>query len=340
MYYKQGHQPFPVDANIERNQRRQRQNRSGIDRICVFHGMGMMREKYFLVYNPVAGKVKLPNFLDMVEKFFQEMGAQCDVYTTTGQEDIPKIVREKIQDGCTTIIAAGGDGTIFEVVKGMLGSQVVLCVIPLGTANGLAFALGIPRDPWAAISLLQTGGKTEEVYPIMVNETLPSLVHITVGVHALAIRTTKRRWKRIFGLVSYIVVAIKWVLTGRKHRWHFVVHTTRAAHSFRASTVAIGNRGRFNEFLKKYLTPLPNNPLSLLMVVVQAYSLRDYVRGTIALFFGRWQISSKIKTVSFDETVHISSNKPAPVQVDGEPVGTTPISVTRSHHPVLIIISQ
>jgi len=59
-------------------------------------------------------------------------------------------VQKAIAEGCDTIIAAGGDGTIHDVLQGLAGTKTVMAVIPLGTANSLAHDLSLPLSPTAA----------------------------------------------------------------------------------------------------------------------------------------------------------------------------------------------
>jgi diacylglycerol kinase family enzyme len=59
-------------------------------------------------------------------------------------------VRQAIHQGCDTIFACGGDGTIHDVLQGMVGTEAAMGIIPLGTANSLAHDLKIPSTPRAA----------------------------------------------------------------------------------------------------------------------------------------------------------------------------------------------
>src|SRR5690606_33915791 len=78
---------------------------------------------------------------------------------TTDTGHATELARQAVADGFDRIVAAGGDGTIGEVVNGLLGAggSAVLAVIPLGTGNDLARLLSVPDDPMEALQLLQTG---------------------------------------------------------------------------------------------------------------------------------------------------------------------------------------
>lgn len=103
-----------------------------------------------IVLNPGAGGVKKnPEILERLA----DLG---DVRLTAGPGQARELAREAVGRGAERIVAAGGDGTISEVVNGMSGdfSRARLGIVPLGTANDLVRSLGIPDEPGAALEFL------------------------------------------------------------------------------------------------------------------------------------------------------------------------------------------
>ena len=80
-------------------------------------------------------------------------------WETTDAGHAAELAARAVRDGYEMVAAAGGDGTINEVVNGILGAgaDVVLGVIPLGTGNDLARLLGVADDPADAVALLRVG---------------------------------------------------------------------------------------------------------------------------------------------------------------------------------------
>jgi diacylglycerol kinase (ATP) len=67
-----------------------------------------------------------------------------------------ELARKAVAEGADVVLAVGGDGTANEVARGLLGTQVSLGIVPVGSGNGLARALGIPRRPAQALAALET----------------------------------------------------------------------------------------------------------------------------------------------------------------------------------------
>ena len=96
-----------------------------------------------------------------------------DVRVTWEAGDIERLVSEACRDRCTRLVAAGGDGTVNEVADALLqlpqADRPELAILPLGTANDLATACGIPTDLPTALKLAATG-KAAAVDAIRANE--------------------------------------------------------------------------------------------------------------------------------------------------------------------------
>lgn len=101
-----------------------------------------------LIENPIAGKVTQGS-LRVAERAL-EATFELDLATTNARGHASALAREAVEAGAKTVIAFGGDGTVNEVINGMLGSrdstEVVLAVLPGGTTNVLARNLGFPTD--------------------------------------------------------------------------------------------------------------------------------------------------------------------------------------------------
>ncbi len=108
--------------------------------------------KAVLLYNPLSGRRRARR-LALVETalaVLRQAGIAATIEPTRGQSDATGEAHHAIAAGCDTVFACGGDGTVHDVLQGLVGSNAALGVIPLGTANALAHDLGLPLSAVAA----------------------------------------------------------------------------------------------------------------------------------------------------------------------------------------------
>ena len=114
-----------------------------------------------LLVNPIAGGKKgkrMIKNLALIENRLKSNNAEYAVYKTEKRGDATEITQKLINDGADNIIVVGGDGTLHEVINGFSDfDRVVLGVIPCGTGNDFAAALGIPEDPVKATDIILNG---------------------------------------------------------------------------------------------------------------------------------------------------------------------------------------
>ena len=115
--------------------------------------------KWRLLVNPVSGNDAAPDYLPHINERLRQHVDHLDIVITTQPGDATSSAARSVQEGYECLIVAGGDGTLNEVLNGVASvagglQRTVLGVLPLGTGNDLASALGFPADVDAAIQLL------------------------------------------------------------------------------------------------------------------------------------------------------------------------------------------
>lgn len=108
--------------------------------------------KTILLYNPLSGNRHERRIADVeiAANVLREGGIEVSSAATRSPGEAAEQAREALAAGYDTIFACGGDGTIHDVLQGVVGTNAVLGIIPLGTANALAHDLRIPRSPSGA----------------------------------------------------------------------------------------------------------------------------------------------------------------------------------------------
>lgn len=103
------------------------------------------------VLNPIAGRGKAKKKWEVCRQALQRRGINVETLVTSAPGDAAILGKKAIQDGAKTIIVAGGDGTVSEVVEAAVGGEVNIAIAPFGTGNDLARGMQLPfgEQKWA-----------------------------------------------------------------------------------------------------------------------------------------------------------------------------------------------
>jgi diacylglycerol kinase (ATP) len=165
-------------------------------------------DKLFVIFNPVARGEKTSR----IRKFLEGKAGHSVILAPTQRAgDARLLAARAVQEGFRIIVAAGGDGTINEVVNGMGTSGAALGVLPLGTVNVFAQELRIPRRIDAAWHVIQTGaGRTIDLACAEAGAVTRYFVQLAgVGFDAQAVRDASWELKKKIGPLSYVWAGIK-----------------------------------------------------------------------------------------------------------------------------------
>lgn len=117
-----------------------------------------------LIYNPTSGREEMKRRLADILHRLDSAGIETSCHATTGEGDATREAADAIERGYDLVIAAGGDGTLNEVINGMAGRDNLppLGIFPLGTTNDFARALGISKN-WEEYCDLVIRGETRPI---------------------------------------------------------------------------------------------------------------------------------------------------------------------------------
>jgi diacylglycerol kinase (ATP) len=171
-----------------------------------------------LISNPVAGLDDAGASRQKIEERLNEVNWAFDVYETTGAEDLPKIVRERVKKQVDLVIAVGGDGTVSGVASGLVNTKIPLAIIAAGSGNVVAQELKIPLNVDAALDLI-TGEHGFRNIDALCREDNYYFLAVSVGMSPKVMQNAKREQKRRFGFFAYIFSGLS-QLTGIKLRYY------------------------------------------------------------------------------------------------------------------------
>ncbi len=165
-------------------------------------------EKLFLIANPCSGTLKLKNNLLDIVKTFSDAGYSVTVYTTQSRGDATRVI-SKLSDEYTTIICCGGDGTLNEVISGMMQNinRYRLGYIPAGTLNEWSSGLHISRNMVNAAKDIVNG----RVIPLDIGLFDKKYFTYTASFGAFtdASYSAPQEIKNVLGQAAYIIEGIK-----------------------------------------------------------------------------------------------------------------------------------
>ena len=187
------------------------------------------------------GKAALEPTLRPAVEAVRESGGIVDVRVTWEVGQAEFFAREAAERGTAVVVAGGGDGTVNDVVKGLLSvpqSTTALAVLPLGTANDFARSLNVPLGDALVALTLAAEGHIEPIDIGIVNDR-PFINVASGGFGAEVTAQTPDEWKRLFGGVAYSVAGLMAMPQLTPHPCRLIVDGR--SHGFALDLLAVGN---------------------------------------------------------------------------------------------------
>ncbi len=166
--------------------------------------------KTLFVINPKAGGTDHGENLAALQQLVKDRGIDSRFYYTTGNDDEKHISKEIDRFKPERVVAAGGDGTLQMVARILLPYELAMGILPLGSANGLATALGIPKDPLEAAEKLLNTTQIRKMDMLRFNDKHLCIHLSDIGVNALMVKKYEEADERgLLGYARYLLAAIQ-----------------------------------------------------------------------------------------------------------------------------------
>jgi YegS/Rv2252/BmrU family lipid kinase len=284
-----------------------------------------MRSLIVIISNPAARS----SSFDKVKKasdYLRLQGYETGLLFTEKGGHASELAREAVKKSPRLIIAAGGDGTINEVINGLVHSSVPLAILPLGTTNVLAKEIGIPDDVEAAmqkalshtprsiflgkIGCMINGAASSRYFCLMTG----------IGFDAKAVYETNRTIKKISGEGAYVLSGIVNLI----HYFPSELFFTVDGREYSGYAAIVGKASRYGGNFR--VTPDADilDP-SLHICIFTGRSRSDLLRYAIGVVRGT---HLKLRDVIYLKASNIEVIGNAHVQIDGDYLGTTPARIT------------
>jgi diacylglycerol kinase (ATP) len=265
--------------------------------------------KALFLVNERSGKRRAFDVRDVIRGAWNQ---PHEIVSCARKEDVDAIVDRAEAEGFEVVFAVGGDGTVHETAKRLIGRQIALGVLPLGSGNGFARHIGLPVDPAAALASCADG----EIVPIdtaLVNE-LPFLGIMGIGFDAVV--AERFASSDVRGLETYVREGLRAFADFKAQPYEIVANgeTLRTE----ALVVAIANSGQYGNNAR--IAPLASLRDGLLDVVVIGDTSVIHAAFLLArLFHGSIHQAAGVTTLRTAEVV-IRRAAAGPGHLDGEAV--------------------
>lgn len=161
-----------------------------------------------LIYNPVSGKKEArAERLGRIVSGLSEQGQEVTIYQTQGKGDAEKYLMERYKEGYDRIVCCGGDGTLHEVINGIIRTGITSPIgyIPMGSTNDYAKNLGITKN--TAMKCLKEGTPGNIDIGCLNGEYFNYVA--AFGAFTNVSFATPQEWKNNFGYFAYLLEGIK-----------------------------------------------------------------------------------------------------------------------------------
>jgi len=292
-----------------------------------------------LIYNPASGQYSARRAAAIQDAMdvLRSAGIKTEEFLTDGVGSATVCAKQAIAAGCDAVIACGGDGTVHEVVQSLVGTNVALGVIPLGTANALASNLGLIGTPAKVTrQLLGATPRRLPVGQIHYNDNTGKpdsryfVVAAGVGADALLMSRMDAGRKRRLGYILYLMEAFRIWATDPFPLFQ-AAFTKNGHDSARVAEVSQLLAVRVRSFggVLRELAPgatLHNGKLNLL--AFKTSNRLRYLSFLLAVIAGRHKFLGDIElwdATSVECKPRNGSTAPIFVEADGEVLGSLPV---------------
>jgi YegS/Rv2252/BmrU family lipid kinase len=279
-----------------------------------------------IILNPAAHSDRAQRKRAQVESLAHD----CVVCATTRTGEAEFMARRGIEEGFEKIVAAGGDGTVNEVVNGLAGTSATLGLLPIGTMNVFATELGLPTyDLELCWDIIQADTTRAVDLPKANQKFFVQLAG--VGLDAQVVKETSNQLKRSFGPVSYLISAVQ--IAARKPPRLFI--QSEDATIDEGSFVLVGNGRLYGGPFPFFKHAVIDDGL-LDVIVFKRLGYLEIIKYLQDVIFSS---DIRVPEIEYFQTrrLRVESEEAVPVELDGELVGNCPVEFSLSERSLRVL---
>lgn len=272
----------------------------------------MKKRKICFIYNPISGVRKLGRLEEMIRQNLDLDRFDYVIRETASPKDAMRLSSAAAQENFDIVVAAGGDGTINEIIQGMGASSMMLGIIPIGSGNGLARHLEIPLEPEKAIKIFNNlNTRTIDIASI---NGYPFASIAGLGFDARVANKYRKLKKR--GFYGYFRVVTKEFFSYREQEYTLEFNDQKITRRALLLSIANSNQFGYNTIIAP--TAQPDDGL-LDIVIMKKFPIGEIPRMIGLLFTGKIDQSSYIESFKTTE-IFVVRKRGKRVNIDGEAI--------------------
>lgn len=293
--------------------------------------------KAFVILNPEAGTNAREPVLESLKNQFESAGIDYVVHETVKEDKPGDIVRARLKkEEFDFVVAAGGDGTVSQVIDGLVGSSLPLGIIPVGTGNMLARDLELSLKIDESVALIAGTHVLRKIDAMRINGQV-CVLNASLGTSAKVMSDTTSKSKKRFGRLAYVWETLRNLF--KIKRMNITVDIDGKSIKYRAIEVAVFNCGMLAKTLYPRGPDVRIDDGHLDVWIVSFKTILDYPLYLLRMI--RKRPSKRLSHfVNSKNSITIKSKIPLPVQADGDIIGTTPVEIEVLPGAVSVFVSK
>jgi diacylglycerol kinase (ATP) len=282
-----------------------------------------------LITNPAAARTE-PLAVNVVLAALRSAGWQAEVLATGGPGDARRLAEYGVRESVDLVAVFGGDGTTMQAAAALVGTDIVLGLIPGGTGNLLAGNLRIPASPARAAEVLIHGRPRRLDLGRMDRSDGAHYFAVAcgAGMDARVMAGTASKHKRRWGMAAYVATTLR--LLGEVRSVPYVITVDGVEYEANAAMVLVANCAEVIPPMVRLKAGIAPDDGLLDVVVMRADSVAQSVRAVWDLLRQEPTRGGSNAYVGYarGREIRVQTAIPEPVQLDGEPGGETPFTAT------------
>ena len=268
--------------------------------------------KVTFIMNPIAGSVKKNGIPKLIDKYIDKDRFEYNIMYTERAGHAETLARKSADSGSDIVVAVGGDGTINEVGRGLIGTDTALSILPCGSGNGLARHLSIPVNIRKSIEILNAC----EIHALDYCTINDHPFFCTCGMGFDAFISQKFAMSKKRGPLKYLEEVLSEGLRYQPELYQ--IEDESGHHRYQAYLVTCANASQYGN--NAYIAPRASMSDGLIdVIVMEPFSFIEAAQVSFDLMNKTLDKNSKVKTFKA-KRITISRQGEGPVHFDGDPM--------------------